>query len=253
LHERDRTDVRVLDAAQAELTLCAPPQRARERADERVEQPACYPWPRVDPTSDSALYERWRAGDRRAGNELFERHFESVYRFFVHRANEDAIDLSQKTFLACVEARDRFRASSSFRTFLFGVARLELLAYWRRRRSKGPDPTVSSVRDLSPSPSAVLVERAEHRLLLEALRSIPIDLQIALELHYWERLRTSEIAEVLGVPEGTAKSRLRRAREALLEEMKRLEDDADRLRTTVANLDSWAESLKQEILADHRP
>jgi RNA polymerase sigma-70 factor (ECF subfamily) len=202
--------------------------------------------------SDLSLFEAWRDGDKRAGNELFERHFEAIYRFFVHRAPADAVDLVQRTFLGAIEARDRFRAASSFRTFLFAIARNELLAHWRRRKGDA-DPVTSSIRDLAPSPSTELVARAEHRMLLEALRSIPIDLQIAIELHYWEALGTSEIAEVLGVPEGTAKSRLRRAREALAEELARLESNEERLRSTLANLDAWAMELKAELVSRHEP
>ncbi len=201
--------------------------------------------------TDLELLERWKDGDLRAGNRLFERHFESVYRFFLHKAaDDDATDLVQRTFLACVEARERFRAASSFRTFLFAIARNELLAYWRRRRRSALDTRHTSVCDLSPSPSTVMVRRFEHRVLLDALRSIPLDLQIALEMHYWEQMSNAEIAEVLGVPIGTAKSRVRRAREALAEAMSKLEDDPKRVKTTLANLDAWAASLKPALLFD---
>lgn len=201
--------------------------------------------------ADLELLEQWKRGDVRAGNRLFERHFESVYRFFVHKtADEDAIDLVQRTFLACVEARERFRAASSFRTFVFAIARNELLAHWRNRRKRALDTAQTSICDLAPSPSTVMVRRFEHRALLDALRSIPIDLQIALELHYWEQMSSAEIADVLGVPVGTAKSRVRRAREALTEAMAKLEDDPERIRTTLANLDAWAASLKEALLVD---
>jgi RNA polymerase sigma-70 factor (ECF subfamily) len=112
------------------------------------------------------------------------------------------------------------------------------------------DPSVSSVLDLSPSPSTAVALRAEHRVLLEALRSIPLELQIALELHYWESLSASEVAEILELPSGTAKSRLRRAREALLTRIGELEGDPERLRTTELNLDAWAASLRDAVLAD---
>jgi len=198
---------------------------------------------------DLELLERWRGGDTRAGNALFERHFESVYRFFLHKVPDDATDLVQRTFLACTEARDRFRGASSFRTYLFAIARNELLVFFRKRRNDA-DAGASSVADLAPSPSTQLVRRLEHRLLLEALRTIPIDLQIALELHYWEEMSATEIAEVLDVPVGTAKSRLRRAREALAEKITALEDDPQRAKTTLANLDAWASSLKQALVSD---
>ncbi len=199
--------------------------------------------------SDLELLERWRGGDTRAGNALFERHFESIYRFFLHKVADDATDLVQRTFLACTEARDRFRGASSFRTYLFAIARNELLVFFRKRR-QDTDAGASSVADLAPSPSTALVRRLEHRLLLEALRTIPLDLQIALELHYWEEMSATEIAEVLEVPVGTAKSRLRRAREALAEKITALEDDPARAKTTLANLDAWAVSLKQALVTD---
>lgn len=200
--------------------------------------------------SDLELLERWRGGDARAGNALFERHFEAVYRFFLHKVPDEATDLVQRTFLACTEARDRFRGASSFRTFLFAIARNELLACFRRRRREVPDATGSSIADLAPSPSTELVRRLEHRVLLDALRSIPIDLQIALELHYWEEMSTTEIAEVLDVPVGTAKSRLRRAREALCGAIEAIEEDPARAKTTLANLDAWAASLKHALMTD---
>lgn len=203
-----------------------------------------------EPSEDLQLFERWRSGDARAGNLLFERHFDAIYRFFLHKVDGDAVDLVQRTFLACVEARERFEARSSFRTYLFAIARHELLAHWRRARKAVHDPAGSSILELSPSPSSAMLQRHEHRLLLEALRSIPLDLQIAIELHYWEGLSTTEIAEVLDIPAGTVKSRLRRAREALIEALERLEDDPEKLRTTLADLDGWAVSLKQALLED---
>ena len=78
---------------------------------------------------DMALLEQWRAGDREAGQALFARHFREIYRFFEYRVGGDADDLAQRTFLACVTARDQFRGLSSFRTFLFAIARNELYTF----------------------------------------------------------------------------------------------------------------------------
>src|SRR5262249_11003925 len=76
---------------------------------------------------DLVLLERWRSGDERAGEALCARYFEEIYRFFVHKLPEHADDLMQQTFLACVKSRDRFQGKSSFRTYLFAIARNELL------------------------------------------------------------------------------------------------------------------------------
>ena len=65
---------------------------------------------------DLALLDRWRSGDARAGEELFGRHFDSIYNFFETKCESEADELVQATFLACVRARDQFRAAASFRT-----------------------------------------------------------------------------------------------------------------------------------------
>lgn len=75
----------------------------------------------VDP--DLELLERWRDGDKRAGNELFRCHYGRVYRFFMNKTEGDIEMLVQDTFLACTEARDRFQNRSSFRTFLLAIAK----------------------------------------------------------------------------------------------------------------------------------
>lgn len=169
--------------------------------------------------NDRELLESWREGDAQAGNALFARHFDTVYGFFVRRAPDDVADLVQKTFLACVESRDRYRAESTFRSFLFGVARIELLAFYRKRRGKEVDFTISSIADRARTPSSLVAAQTEAERLHEALAAIPADLQLALELHYWEGLTGPELADVLDIPVGTVRSRLRRGREQLHERL----------------------------------
>lgn len=168
-------------------------------------------------TTDFELLDAWRDGDARAGNALFERHFESVCRFFRSKLGDEVEDAVQRTFLACVESRDRFRGSSSFKTYLFAIARRKLGDHLRKeaRCRISPMSTMESLGPWFPSPSTLVREDEELRRLLEALRRLPIDQQIAVELFYWEGLAAPELAEVLDVPEGTVRSRLRRARLAL--------------------------------------
>ena len=141
----------------------------------------------VEVPTDFELLDAWRAGDSEAGNALFERHFASVCRFFRNKVDEGVDDLIQRTFLACVESRDAFRGEASFRTYLFTLARNELFAHLRRREREHArfDPLEQSVHDLGPTPTNIVAQKAEQRLLLQALRRIPVDLQVALELFYW--------------------------------------------------------------------
>lgn len=202
--------------------------------------------------TDFELLEAWRAGDRKAGETLFERHFDAVARFFRNKVDHGIDDLIQRTFLACVETKDRFRGDSSFRTYLFAVAHNVLGKHFRTKKRHGDriDFGVTSVHDLAPSPSVIVAKHREQRLLLEALRRIPLDHQVVLELYYWERLTAAEVGEVVGIPEGTARTRIRRAKQLLEEQMRGLAaspQDRNQLDTTLANLESWAASLRAQL------
>jgi RNA polymerase sigma factor (sigma-70 family) len=166
-------------------------------------------------TSDLELMARWRAGDQAAGSDLFKRHFAGLYRFFVTKVDAEAEDLIQKTLMACVRYQNSLEEVTSFRAYLFTVARNQLYRHLRRHRAEEVDFATHSVADLGPSPTTLLAERQRDRQLLGALRSLPVESQVLLELHYWEELTTAELAVVLEVPHGTAKTRLRRAKQLL--------------------------------------
>ncbi len=197
--------------------------------------------------SDDELLAAWRAGTAPAAEALFERHFDALYRFFRNKADDAADDLVQRTLLACFEGRDRFRGECSFRTYLFAVARNQLLAFLaQQRRAARIDPGQDSVADSAASPSGTLDRRREQTLVLQALRRLPVDHQVLLELFYWEQLSGSELAEVLGVPEGTIRTRLRRARELLTKEIEGLGAHPELLHSTITDLDGWAAALRDE-------
>ena len=199
-------------------------------------------------TADFELLERWRAGDREAGNALFARHFRPLFRFFRTKvADPIAEDLTQVSFLACVDGRDKFRNASSFRTYLFAIARNQLFLHFRKRGRQDAVvafETVSMV-DLGAGPSTLVAAQAEQRLLLRALRRIPVDFQIAIELYYWEGVSTSGIATVLDIPEGTVRSRLTRARDHLAKQMRALAETPALAESTVADFERWAQSLRE--------
>lgn len=177
-----------------------------------------------DVAADFELLETWRNGDAAAGNELFARHFRSLARFFFNKVDEDEVeDLIQRTFLACVESRDNFRQQSSFRTYLFAVARNELLMHFRRARGRQKvDLSSESVMALGTSPSRAVVRAQEQQRLLTALRELTADQQTLIELHYWEGLGGPELAEVFGIDPTTVRTRLHRTRRALRDAMKAL-------------------------------
>jgi RNA polymerase sigma-70 factor (ECF subfamily) len=169
---------------------------------------------------DLALLEQWRAGDRQAGQDLFARHFASIYRFFENKVGAEADELSQQTFAACVAARDQFRGQSSFRTYLFVIARHELYGYLRRKaRADDMDFGVSSIAEVVTSPSSKLARAEDAGQLRQALTRLPAEQQLLLELHYWHELDAPALGEVFATNPGTIRVRLLRARKALREQM----------------------------------
>lgn len=167
---------------------------------------------------DLALLARWRGGDRAAGQALFERHFDSLYRFFRNKSGDECDELVQATLMACLDAKQQFRGDSSFRTFLFGIARNKLYRHYRdHKRDEGLDLSVTSVAALITSPGSVLARNQAHQALLAALRELPVEQQTLLELHYWEEMDTIALAEVFEVPAATIRTWLFRARGKLRE------------------------------------
>lgn len=198
---------------------------------------------------DIELLERWRSGDSRAGNTLVRRHFRTVYCFFRSKVELLADDLTQRTFLVCVESRDRFRGESTFRAYLLGIARRILLRYFRDQgyeRRQLDQLGEASVADLAASPSTILAEQDTYRTLLTALQRLPLDLQIALELYYWERLSQPDIGAVLGIPEGTVKSRLNRARTLLKQTLAELSGPND-ASASPEDLAAWVQGLQARL------
>jgi RNA polymerase sigma factor (sigma-70 family) len=175
--------------------------------------------------TDLELLMRWRAGDNAAGSTLVKRHYETLHRFFSNKAPGHDEDLIQQTFVACIEARDAFRGESTFRAYLFGLARFQLLTHYRKvYRRPDFDFTITSLRDIGTTPTGALLRREASQLLRLALAQVPVDQQLALELTYWEGLAAPEIALALDIPENTVYSRLRRAKEHLRKALEHLSE-----------------------------
>ncbi|MEM6991773.1 MAG: sigma-70 family RNA polymerase sigma factor [Myxococcota bacterium] len=195
--------------------------------------------------SERELLEAWAGGDMDAAAALYRRHIDGVSRFFLSKVDDGADDLVQRTFEACVKFRARLQHVSSFRAYVFTIARNELYAWVRRRRSDTSfDSMVLCIADAGPSPSAAAAAAQDQQRLLAALRGLPIDLQMTLELYYWEQLSTEELAEVLSIPRGTVKSRLFRAREALRERLGELDETG--IEDTMTRLTDWAKAVRRE-------
>lgn len=202
-------------------------------------------------TTDGELFIAWNGGERAAGRELARRYFAPMLRFFLNKAPSHAEDLVQRTFLRCLEAFPRYEERGHFRAFLYGTARVVLLEHARAQRrdaraSEDPGEHETSLA-IDGSPSRVMGEQQQHQLLLEALRRIPLELQVLTELYYWEDMSVADLATVLEIPVGTVKSRLSRARRLVQEQLRLLDATGVIAEQSVRDLEAWAAEVRTKV------
>ncbi|MBW2390091.1 MAG: sigma-70 family RNA polymerase sigma factor [Deltaproteobacteria bacterium] len=179
---------------------------------------------------DRELVLRWQGGDDSAFEVLVERHQRRVFRLLMRMmgTREEAEDVSQETFLSLHRHGKRFRSEARFSTFVYRVAanaalnRRRSLGRARARterfavRQAGGDNLPYSPRD--PEDAALGNELSQR--VRDALQTLTPSLRMPVVLYDIEGLAYGEIAEILGVAEGTIKSRIHRARKALREELR---------------------------------
>ncbi len=177
-------------------------------------------------TDDSALMERYRTGDVAAFDMLYRRHKDALYRYLLRLSYrpDAAEDVFQDAWSKIVKARQSYRPTAAFRTFLFRVAHNCFIDYLRRNQRHELSAGVDPDRELSAEPDPeTLTEHALLRQRLDlAMKNLPQEQREAWLLHAEGGLNLDEIADVTGVNRETAKSRIRYANRKLREQL----DDA---------------------------
>lgn len=147
---------------------------------------------------------------------------ETVHRFFMNKVSStsDADDCTQQTFERLLD-RDTAGDIANLEAFAYGIARNVLHEYWRAqaRLLRNEDVGELSIAQMGAGVSTIINLQQWQQLLYDALRTLRLDHQIVLELHYWENKKYDEIAELIGVPAGTVATWLRRGRKALSERL----------------------------------
>ncbi|WP_405894736.1 sigma-70 family RNA polymerase sigma factor [Streptomyces sp. NBC_01527] len=155
------------------------------------------------------------ARDPAAFEPLVTRHSTALHGYFARRAPVAADDLLAELWLQAYAARQNFDpARGSARAWLFGVARNVLSAHWRRLAQDRPGLLASGDADVMDW--AAVDDRLDASALAPELRRViselPYEEKELLLLIAWEQLTPTEAAAVVGIPAGTARSRLHRAR-----------------------------------------
>lgn len=190
------------------------------------------------PVEDTELVERCKRGDRGAYDELMRRHqdrvFNVIYRCVGDR--EDAGDIAQEVFIRAFRAMHGFHGEAAVSTWLHRIAVNEVINHRRRAGAKrkirtvqiergNPDPeghASDDPPDTSTEPSKIMAEKEREQLIQDAIDSLDDDHRTVVVLKDIEGYRYEEIAEIIGCPRGTVKSRLHRARLELREKLRPL-------------------------------
>lgn len=153
-------------------------------------------------------------GDERALGALVDRHAVRLHAHLVRvcGSRDDADDLLQETWLRVARAARTYRAGRPVRPWLYGIASNLANDHWRRRavRSRAPATMLAE-----PAPRAL--GAAEGLALRERVSRLPERLREVVWLRYYAGLDEAEMAEALGIPRGTVKSRLHAAIRGLQE------------------------------------
>lgn len=204
--------------------------------------------PDQEDPSDAELYRFWQenrttAEGKRVGGELWNRYFDQVMGYFRKRLGNDIQDAVTETLHAAILGTN-FRGEGSFRGFVYGVARNRLLREYKKRSKVADfDPSVSSLNDLGPSVTYVMDKRKARALVVEALRRIPIDNQMAIDAYYLEGHSGPRSAEMLEITLPALRNRLRRGLDKVRVVLEQLEGSGEEFDKSRDVLEAWAASL----------
>lgn len=172
---------------------------------------------------DDDLVARLREGDRRAVEEAYVAHHVAI-RGFSRRLVGDATaaeDIVHETFVALPRAIRRFRGEGSLRSFLLGVsanlARRHIRSAMRRRKATERLAAHEETRDHTIDATSQLISRQLADRLAAALDALPMDQRVVFVLCEAEQRTSVEVAEIVGAPEGTVRTRLFHAKRKLRE------------------------------------
>jgi RNA polymerase sigma-70 factor, ECF subfamily len=170
--------------------------------------------------TDYELAQSAAGGDLSSFEELYRRHFRRVYALALRMTTspEEAEDLAQETFIQLYKKIGSFRGDSAFTTWLHRMTVNQVLMHFRRRKSR-PEYTAFS-NDEGETPVQIVQGTENHnrmpvvdRIVLEdAITKLPPGYRAVFVLHDVEGHEHNEIAEMLGISEGTSKSQLHKAR-----------------------------------------
>jgi RNA polymerase sigma-70 factor (ECF subfamily) len=173
--------------------------------------------------SDEILIGRIAQGDRLAMEVLFARHQVRVYRFLLRFVGNTAAaeDLIGDVFLDVWRQANRFEGRSAVSTWLLAIARFKALSSMRRRPEEELDEdTAGAIEDTSDNPEVSVQKKDKSTALRKCLEALSPEHREVIDLVYYHEKSVEEVAQIVGIPEATVKTRMFYARRKLAELLK---------------------------------
>ncbi|MEX0343731.1 MAG: sigma-70 family RNA polymerase sigma factor [Rhizobiaceae bacterium] len=163
-------------------------------------------------------------GDREAMRRLYARHNVRVYRFILRFVSDSATaeDLTNDVFIDVWRQADRFEGRSQVSTWILGMARFKALSNRRKvRETVDPDDALGEVEDEGDTPEVTAQKTDKALALRKCIEKLSTEHREIIDLVYYHDKSIKEVAEIVGIPENTVKTRMFHARKNLSQAMKR--------------------------------
>ena len=168
--------------------------------------------------SDEALIARIASGDRDAMRALYLKHHVRVYRFVMRlvRSQTVAEDVISDVFLDVWRQAGSFEGRSAVSTWLLAIARFKALSVLRRKQDEELNDTgAAAVPDPTDDPEVAIQKKDTGEILRECLNALSREHREVIDLVYYHEKTVEEVAEIVGIPEATVKTRMFYARKKL--------------------------------------
>jgi RNA polymerase sigma-70 factor (ECF subfamily) len=173
--------------------------------------------------SDEVLIGRIADGDRLAMQVLFARHHVRVFRFVLRLVRNEAAaeDLISEVFLDVWRQAGKFEGRAAVSTWLLAIARFKALTVLRRKPEQELDEdTAEAIEDTADTPDVTLEKKDKSALIRTCLAGLSAEHREIIDLVYYHEKSVEEVAEIVGIPENTVKTRMFYARKKLAELLK---------------------------------
>jgi RNA polymerase sigma-70 factor, ECF subfamily len=172
----------------------------------------------MESADDRALLKRLANQEQAAVRLLFERHHVKVFRFVLRLVRNEAVaeEITNEVFMEVWRNAKSYEGNAAPLTWILSIAYHRATSSLRRRREEWlDDATANETPDDTPDPEETLLASDKAALLRNCIEALTTDQRVVVDLVYYQECSVAEVSTVIGIPEGTVKTRLFAARKQL--------------------------------------